>query len=140
MADKLMKDLYPSVSAGARPGGGNNNATYNADGTMKVRTTASRPIATGEGKDLGDAGAVLVTGVTLNKSTTTKTVGQTETLTATVAPANATDKTLVWSTSNASRVTVSQAGLITGVAAGTATITVRTNDKAKTATCVVTVS
>ncbi len=81
---------------------------------------------------------VNVTGVTLNKTTTTLTVGGTETLTATVAPADATDKSVTWSTSKASVATVSN-GKITAVSAGTATITVTTTDGSKTATCTVTV-
>ena len=91
--------------------------------------------------------AVAVTGVSLNKESTTLTVGGTETLTATVAPDNATDKTVTWTSSNTSVATVSNAGLVTAVAAGTATITVTaTNGTAddtsddKTATCAVTVN
>ena len=90
---------------------------------------------------------ISVTGVTLNKESTTLTVGGTETLTATVAPDDATDKTVTWSSSNTNVATVSDAGLVTAVAAGTATITVTaTNGTAdgtsddKTATCAVTVN
>ena len=45
--------------------------------------------------------AVAVTGITLNQSALTITVGNTATLSATVAPANATNKAITWSTSNA---------------------------------------
>ena len=79
-----------------------------------------------------------VTGVTLSDSTATITAGQTKTLTATVAPENATDKTVSWSSSDGAVATVED-GVVTAVAAGTATITVTTTDGGFTATCAVTV-
>ena len=85
------------------------------------------------------AATVPVTGVSLNKSTLTLTEGDSETLTATVAPANATDKTVTWSTSDANIATVSN-GKVTAIAKGSAIITVTTNDGKKTATCNVTVN
>jgi hypothetical protein len=60
-------------------------------------------------------------------------------LTATVAPENATNKAVAWSSSNTAVATVSDTGLVTAIAAGTATITVRTNDGSRTATATVTV-
>ncbi|MDL2278391.1 Ig-like domain-containing protein [Parabacteroides sp. OttesenSCG-928-G07] len=83
---------------------------------------------------------VKVTGVTLNKSETNLVVGGSETLTATVAPTNAKNKSVTWSSSDEATVTVDSSGKITGVKAGTATITVKTADGGKTATCKVTVS
>ena len=82
---------------------------------------------------------VHVTGVSLNKNSTTISVGSTETLTATVSPNNATNKSITWTTSNSSIATVNSTGVVSGVAAGTATITVRTVDGSYTATCTVTV-
>ena len=86
-----------------------------------------------------DQTTVAVTGVTLNKTSTTILVNGTETLTATVAPDNATNKAVTWSTSNAAIATVNE-GTVTAKAAGTATITVTTADGNKTATCAVTVT
>ena len=84
---------------------------------------------------------VAVTGVTLNKTEATLTAkGQTVQLTATVAPANATNKNVTYATSNAAVATVSESGLVTAVAKGTADITVTTADGNKTAVCKVTVS
>lgn len=56
-------------------------------------------------------------------------VGGSETLSATVSPANATDSTVTWTSSNTSVATVDSAsGKVTGVATGTTTITVKTTD------------
>ena len=89
---------------------------------------------------------VAITGITLSQTAASMTVGgDALTLTATVAPDNATDKTVTWTTSDANVATVTD-GVVTAVAAGTATITATaTNGTAvtsddKTATCTVTVS
>ena len=84
--------------------------------------------------------SVAVTGVTLNKATLSLIAGASETLTATVAPADATNKKVTWKSSNAAVATVDAAGKVTAVKAGEATITVTTEDGGKTATCKVTVS
>ena len=86
------------------------------------------------------AATVPVTGVTLNKTSTSLYVGDTETLTPTITPDNATNINLTWSSDDTSVATVDASGLVTAVSAGTATITVTTEDSAKTATCTVTVS
>ena len=78
-----------------------------------------------------------VTGVALNKSTMELQVGKTETLTATVTPENATDKTVIWTSSNTAVAAVDANGVVTAKAEGTATITATANSK--TATCTVTV-
>jgi len=82
---------------------------------------------------------VAVTSVTLSPTTLSLTVGDTRTLTATVRPANATIRTVSWSSSNTDVATVNS-GVLTAVSDGTATITVTTTDGNKTATCAVTVS
>jgi uncharacterized protein YjdB len=65
-----------------------------------------------------------VTGINLNKTSTKIPVGGTETLTATVVPANATNPKITWSSSNNSIATVNaDSGLITGIAYGTVAIT-----------------
>ena len=81
-----------------------------------------------------------VTSVTLSPTTLTLTPGgSTATLTATVSPDNAANKTVTWTTSAPSVATVNSSGVVTPVAVGTATITA-TSDNGKTATCAVTVS
>lgn len=94
---------------------------------------------TGGGGQTGPA-TVAVTGVSLNKSTINLVEGVSETLTATVAPDNATNKAVSWKTSDAAVATVDNSGKVTAVKAGSATITVTTADGSKTATCAVTVT
>ena len=80
-----------------------------------------------------------VTSVTLNQTSATLTEGETLTLSATVNPETATNKNVTWSTSDPSVATVDN-GVVTAIKAGTATITVTTEDGGKTATCTVTVN
>jgi transglutaminase/protease-like cytokinesis protein 3 len=80
-----------------------------------------------------------VSGVTLNKNTLALNVGSSETLVATVNPVNATNKSVTWETSDISKATVVN-GLVTAIAAGGVTITVRTVDGDFTDTCALTVS
>ena len=85
-------------------------------------------------------GNVSVTGVTLNKTTLKLGKGTSETLTATIAPTNATNKKVTWTSSDPAVATVDASGKVTGVAKGTATITVTTEDGGYTATCAVEVA
>lgn len=82
---------------------------------------------------------VKVTGVTLSESSITLEEGEQKSLVATVAPSDASDKSLTWGTSNASVATVSN-GTVVAVAEGTATITVTTKDGGFKSTCNVTVT
>ena len=77
---------------------------------------------------------IAVTGVTLNKTSVELTEGEETTLTATVNPDNATNKNVTWKSSDSSVATVVD-GKVTAVKAGSATITVTTEDGGKTATC-----
>ena len=65
--------------------------------------------------------------------------GATRTLTATVLPANASNRNVTWQSSDSAVATVDASGVVTGIAEGTATITVTTVDGNKTASCAVTV-
>ena len=103
-------------------------ATSQADGTKSGTCTVTVTDST-----------VHVTGVTLNKNSTTLSVGGSETLIATVSPNNATNKSVNWSSSNTSVATVSN-GTISAKTTGSATITVTTVDGSHTATCTVTVN
>ena len=81
---------------------------------------------------------VPVTSVTLNKNELDLDTGDTETLTATVAPNNASYKTVSWTSSNDSVAEVDNTGKVTAVGAGSATITATADGKSDT--CAVTVT
>lgn len=84
--------------------------------------------------------AVLAESISLNKTTETVTKGSTKTLVATVLPADTSNKTVTWKSSNTSIATVSISGVVTGVSTGSATITATTTDGTnKSASCIVTV-
>ena len=81
--------------------------------------------------------AVPVTDVTVTPTSVSIKEGANTTLTATVLPNNATNKKVSWSSDNTGVAKVNENGVVTGVATGTATITVTTEDGNKTATCTV---
>ena len=83
---------------------------------------------------------VNVTGVTVDPTSLTLTEGETGNITATVSPADATNKNVSWSSNAPGIATVDKDGKVTAVKAGSATITVTTEDGNKTATCSVTVN
>ena len=84
---------------------------------------------------------IKVTSITLNKTSLTLEVEKSETLTATVKPDNATDKTVTWSSDKKSVAIVDSNGKVTAKAKGNATITCTANDgSGVTATCAVTVT
>lgn len=88
------------------------------------------------GGDTGTNTPAAVSGITLSQTEISLNKGKTVVLTATVAPENAADKTVIWSSSNEKVATVSD-GTVTAVSKGTATVTAKAGDK--TATCTVTV-
>ena len=89
--------------------------------------------------DEGSVPEVTVTSVALNKKATEIRVGQTETLTATVLPNDAVDKTIAWGSTNTSVATVAN-GVVTAKAEGTAKIWVKATAVENVSdTCVVTV-
>lgn len=82
-----------------------------------------------------------VTGISLNKDTLEFTKsGTTETLIATITPANATNKSVAWSSSNPDVATIDDTGLVTALSNGTTTITAKTIDGNHMAYCTVTVT
>lgn len=142
-----------SITCLATSGIDTNGSTSNwlqgvaATGTFNKASGVTWPINSVSGIPTGwtpvNYGAVLVENITLNKTETTLTVGETETLSvASVQPSNATDPTVTWSSDNLSVATVdATTGEVTAVAAGTATITATANDGSNvTATCAVTVN
>ena len=112
-------------------------ATVDANGmvTAVAPGTATITATTNDGSNLTAACTVTVkpavvpaTSVTLNETSAEVTVGETLQLTATVLPENASNPTVTWSSSDDAIATVDANGLVTAVAAGTATITASTND------------
>ncbi|MCM1233096.1 MAG: Ig-like domain-containing protein [Ruminococcus flavefaciens] len=114
------------------------NATAAGVGTATITfTSKSDPSVTAVCTVTVSAPEVEPTGITLDKTSHKFKVGETFTLTATVAPDDAVNKSVTWTTSNASVATVAN-GVVTGVGEGTATITATTFN-GKKATCEVTV-
>ncbi|MDO5116672.1 MAG: Ig-like domain-containing protein [Synergistaceae bacterium] len=107
-------------------------------GTATITATADRKSAT----HVIAVGVpfVPVESVALSESSLTLETGGTHSLTATVLPADATNKAVSWSSDNTAVATVDANGRVRAAAAGTATITVTTVDGGKTATCAVTVN
>ena len=109
----------------------NGNIKALKDGMAKIRVTAQD----GSGKyaeasvtvESSKPTNILVTGVSLNASTVKMYVGQSYQLIHTIKPSNATNKGVIWSSSNTNVVSVSN-GKIVGKSSGKARITVTTND------------
>ena len=146
----LASDNNPtnwSITSGSLPGGltlnestGLISGTPTSEGTSNFTVTASNNSGS-DSKELTltiNPAPVLVTSVALNKSELSLYTGQSEILTATVQPDDATNKNVTWQSDNANVATV-QNGTVNAVGAGEATITVTTEDGEKTATCTVTV-
>lgn len=106
------------------------NATITATAQTATGTTSATTSIT--------VTPIAVTSVSLSSNSETIKVGKTVTLIPTISPSNATNKNVTWSSSNTSVATVSE-GIVTGVSAGTVTITVTTVSGNKTATCTVVV-
>ena len=82
---------------------------------------------------------IAVTSVTLDSTSMTLEEGGSQKLTATISPSNAENKAVIWTSSNSSVASVKD-GLVTAIKSGKATITVKSDDGGKTATCEVTVN
>ena len=123
-------------------------ATVSSTGvvTAKANGTTNITAKTADGTNLTAQCTVTVdikaTSITLNQSALSFTAAnQTATLVATVTPSTAANKNVTWTSSNTNVVTVDNNGLVTAVAAGSATITATTNDGTNlSASCEVTVS
>jgi transglutaminase/protease-like cytokinesis protein 3 len=85
-------------------------------------------------------GDVAVSGVSVSPASAAVSIGRTTQLTATVVPPLATNKTVDWSSGDTSVAAVDSSGLVTGLAEGTATITVTTQDGSHTGTSTITVN
>lgn len=112
-------------------------ASAYTDAQAKAKFDALKTLWNGDTPDIPDVPTVVpVQNVALSKSTLTLTEGDSETLTATVSPSNATDKTVTWTVSPSGYATVS-GGVVTALKEGSCTITATAGGKS--ATCAVTV-
>ncbi len=142
----LMATIYPADATDKTVTWSSNNvavATVNNGKVTAIKAGTATITATAGNKTATCAVTVNkkyidVTSITLNKTTLPLTKGDSEILEATVNPSDATDKTVTWTTSNASVASVDQNGKVNAVGGGSATITAKAGDK--TATCVVTVT
>lgn len=141
---KLKVTIYPTDST-------NKNVTYSSSNkkiakvSKKGKITAKAvgtAVITAKAEIGGVEGKCTVkviepvTAVNLNNSSITVGVGVSKTIIGTVSPSNATYKTLTWKSSNTKVAKVSSAGVVTGVSAGTVTITA-TSHNGKTDSCTV---
>ncbi len=140
-AKKILTLLFASLlltgcandASGSINGGGDNASTSTDSGSSTSEgDSSSSSTSTDE--------VVHVTGVSLNLTKKSIEVGNTFTLTATVSPSNATNKSVSFTSSNSSVATVSNAGVVSALKEGNALITVKTVDQEKTATCSLTVT
>ena len=117
----------------------NGKVTAKKDGTAKITVKTEYGGKTATCTVTVKNKIVNVTGVKLDKASANITKSNTLKLTATVSPVNASNKAVTWSSSNKNVATVDANGNVKAVNPGTATITVKTKDGGKTATCKVTV-
>ncbi len=134
----------------------NTNVTWKSDNeavatvengvvTAKAVGTANITVTTEDGGYTAICRVTVIAGtavesVSLDETTLSLFVDDVKTIYATVSPADATIKDIIWTSSDDAVATVSANGSITALKAGTATITATTKDGGKEATCVVTVS
>lgn len=109
------------------------------NGSCTITVTCGSIIKTCPVSVSGITTTVAVTGVTLDKSTASISIGETVTLTETVQPTNATNQNVTWS-SDAENIAKVENGVVTGIAEGTASIGVATQDGGFSATCNVAVN
>lgn len=135
-ADDTIADVDNNGKVTAKKAGATTIAATAMDGKVKaeckvtVSETAAPPTADS---------SISVTGIKLNVSKATLNVGKTKQLTATIAPENATNKNVAWTSSNPKIARVDAKGKVTAIAAGKATIAATTADGAFTAKAVITV-
>lgn len=113
--------------------------TAYANGSATITATCGEHSATCTVEVSGISSTVAVTGIMLDKTTASVQVGSTITLTATVEPDDATNKTVTWTSDNEPVATV-VGGVVTGVSEGTASIGAMTADGGFSAVCNVTVA
>ena len=125
--------LMFGVACGETPGASNSSSASSASSASNSSSESSSSSSSSSAEE-----TKAVESVSLNCTQLVLTKGEQATLTATITPADATNKQVAWTSSNKAVATVAN-GVVTAVAGGEATITVTTVDGEKTAECVVTV-
>lgn len=116
----------------------NNGSQQTKDLTIDVAKTLYN-FGSSSWSNYESADVKAVEGVTLNQASLELDIDQSEQLTATVTPSDATNKRLTWTSSQSDIATVSPDGLVKAIKAGKTEITVTTVDGSHVATCQVTV-
>jgi uncharacterized protein YjdB len=106
--------------------GSNRSGTEGATTTIQFSIVSSTSIA--------------VTGIEVSPSSASIEIGGNQQLIATVLPSNASNKSIIWSSSNSNIASVNSSGLVTALSAGSATITASTQDGNFTASSGITVT
>jgi GH25 family lysozyme M1 (1,4-beta-N-acetylmuramidase) len=106
---------------------------YRTVGSSKIYSNYSSVVS-------AKTGGINVTSVSLDKSTYSLALGDTDMLKAVITPADATNKDVSWETSDNTIVDIDSTGKITAVSEGTAVITVTTKNGNKSATCTIVVN
>ena len=119
-----------SSSSSSGSSSGSSGSSSGSSGSSSGSSGSSSGSSGGSSNGSGNStvSEVYVDSITLNKSSLSLKKGESATLTATISPSNATDKTLIWESSNPSVTTVSD-GYVKAVATGQATITVYSSDR-----------
>ena len=142
-SSEVPTSVISGTSATSQVGPSSGTSTYiPTSATTQVGPTSSSvtPVPPTSSTSVGPV-VVNVTGVTVAPTSISLTVGESKTLVATVAPENATNKSVVWSIlSGSDVVSVAQDGKVSALAAGSAVVQVTTVDQNKTAECSVTVT
>jgi uncharacterized protein YjdB len=147
--ERLVATVAPSTAANKAVSWSGSNGTVDvtpqgvvtaiAPGTATITATTMGGMFSAACTVTVSAPPIAVTGVTLNMIAVSLPAGLAEQLVATIAPADATNKSVAWS-SDSANASVSSSGLVAAVAVGSALIKATTADGSFTASCLVTVT
>lgn len=121
-------------------------ATVDANGNVEALSsgTAIITVNTEDGNYVANCDvtvtAIEITGITIDKENLNMILNETQTISARIQPANATNKNIMWESSNTNIATVDSNGKVTATGVGNATITAKTEDGGFTASCNVTIN